>query len=46
MIDRLQPRRAFLVHLTHAFDYATVSADLPPGVALAYDGLQVDVVQG
>ncbi|NJN66363.1 MAG: MBL fold metallo-hydrolase [Chloroflexaceae bacterium] len=41
VIDRLAPRRTFLVHLAHAFDHATVNARLPAGVALAYDGLEV-----
>jgi phosphoribosyl 1,2-cyclic phosphate phosphodiesterase len=43
VIDQLGPRRAFLVHLSHAFDHAEVSARLPAGVALAYDGLEVAI---
>ncbi len=43
VIDRLRPRRTFLVHTTHAFDYATIHAYLPDGVELAYDGLVVQV---
>lgn len=41
MIEKLQPRRAFLTHLSHSFDYQAVSATLPPNVQLAHDGLRV-----
>jgi phosphoribosyl 1,2-cyclic phosphate phosphodiesterase len=43
VIDALRPRRALLVHMTHDIDHASVSAALPPGVELAYDGLVVEV---
>lgn len=43
VIATVRPRRAFLVHLNHAFDHATVNAFLPPGVALAYDGLDIQI---
>lgn len=39
----LRPRRAFLTHIAHDVDYATVSAMLPPEVSLAYDGLVLEV---
>lgn len=35
--------RAVLTHLSHTIDYEEVSAKLPPGVCLAYDGLTVEV---
>ena len=41
VISILKPRRAFLTHLCHDIDHDTVSAMLPPDVALAYDGLRV-----
>jgi phosphoribosyl 1,2-cyclic phosphate phosphodiesterase len=41
-IERLRPRRAFLTHLSHNFDHAATESILPPGVALAYDGLALD----
>lgn len=41
MIEKLQPRRAILTHLSHTFDFTAVSAMLPPNVELAYDGLRV-----
>jgi phosphoribosyl 1,2-cyclic phosphate phosphodiesterase len=43
LIAELQPRRAFLVHMNHDLDHATVNARLPRGVALAHDGLQVEI---
>jgi hypothetical protein len=29
--------------MTHAFDHAAASAQLPPGVEFAYDGLEIRV---
>ncbi|MCG8346498.1 MAG: MBL fold metallo-hydrolase [Chloroflexales bacterium] len=46
VIAELRPRRALLVHMTHGIDHATVSAQLPAGVELAYDGLQVEIEAG
>lgn len=43
VIEQLQPARAYLVHLTHAFEHAAVNRELPAGVALAHDGLTVTV---
>jgi phosphoribosyl 1,2-cyclic phosphate phosphodiesterase len=40
-IERLRPRRAILTHLSHAFDHSLTESALPPGVALAYDGLSL-----
>lgn len=35
--------RTFLTHMTHAVEHTRTSAQLPPGVALAYDSLRIDV---
>jgi len=43
VIAALRPRRALLVHMTHDIDHASVSAALPAGVELAYDGLVIEV---
>jgi len=43
MVQALQPRRTLFTHLTHAFDYDTVNAQLPTGVELAYDGQVVEL---
>ena len=42
-ISDLAPRQAFLTHLSHHFEHEKVSAELPPGVHLAYDGLTVAI---
>ncbi|MBI4827262.1 MAG: MBL fold metallo-hydrolase [Nitrospinae bacterium] len=41
-ITLIKPRRAYLTHLNHAVSHAAVSAALPEGVALAWDGLTVE----
>ncbi len=43
VIDDVAPRRAYLVHLSHELAHAVASAQLPPHVAVAYDGLTVRV---
>lgn len=42
-IALLRPRRAYLTHLSHHFDYESVSSSLPASVGLAYDGLQIEI---
>lgn len=41
VVARLRPRRTLFTHICHEMDHGTVSAGLPPGVELAYDGLVV-----
>ncbi|MCS6776591.1 MAG: MBL fold metallo-hydrolase [Chthonomonadaceae bacterium] len=41
VIEELQPRRAYLTHLSHYFDHDAVNAQLPSHVQLAYDGLTI-----
>ncbi len=41
-IEDLRPRRAYLTHLGHQVSHARTSRGLPPGVALAYDGLSIE----
>jgi phosphoribosyl 1,2-cyclic phosphate phosphodiesterase len=38
---RVGARRTLLVHMGHEIGHAAISAGLPPGVELAYDGLEV-----
>jgi phosphoribosyl 1,2-cyclic phosphate phosphodiesterase len=42
-IMRCRPSRAVLTHLDQSMDYATLAAELPPGVEPGYDGLTVKV---
>lgn len=42
-IERLRPKRAILTHMNHTVDYDAWMARMPPGVELAYDGMEFDV---
>ncbi len=39
-IETLKPSRSALIHMDHTMDYATLVAELPPGVEPGYDGLE------
>jgi phosphoribosyl 1,2-cyclic phosphate phosphodiesterase len=39
----LQPRRTYFTHMCHDLGHAATEALLPPGIFLAYDGLEIDV---
>jgi phosphoribosyl 1,2-cyclic phosphate phosphodiesterase len=41
-IERIQPERAILIHMSAFLDYETLKKQLPAHVVPAYDGLQVD----
>ena len=41
VIEQLQPKRAYLTHISHALEYEKTSEQLPGNVALAYDGLRL-----
>jgi phosphoribosyl 1,2-cyclic phosphate phosphodiesterase len=41
LIEKLAPKRTCLIHMTHDVDHDTVNQELPPGVELAYDGLEI-----
>jgi phosphoribosyl 1,2-cyclic phosphate phosphodiesterase len=42
VIARVQPRQAYITHLSHQMGlHAAVNRELPPKVALAYDGLEL-----
>ncbi len=42
-VERLQPRRAYFTHISHDLLHATTQERLPPGVHLAYDGLEIPI---
>lgn len=42
VVDRLRPERTYFVHMAHMVSHAKVSAEMPRGVELAYDGLQIE----
>jgi phosphoribosyl 1,2-cyclic phosphate phosphodiesterase len=41
IVDELRPKRTLLTHMSHNFDHDATNAELPAGVELAYDGLEV-----
>ena len=41
--QRIGARRTFFTHLTHEFTHAQLIAQLPAGIAPAYDGLVIDL---
>jgi phosphoribosyl 1,2-cyclic phosphate phosphodiesterase len=41
VIERLEPKKAYLTHLSHELDYTTFHRELPEHVALAFDGLRI-----
>src|SRR4030067_1467164 len=41
VIKELKPERAVLTHLSHAFDHDKVNRELPSGIELAYDGMEM-----
>jgi phosphoribosyl 1,2-cyclic phosphate phosphodiesterase len=41
IVDELKPKRTLLTHMSHNFDHDATNAELPAGVELAYDGLEV-----
>jgi len=42
-IEQVKPKRAYLTHLSHGFDYDALASELPPNVSPAYDGLVLEV---
>ncbi len=40
-IAKLKPKRAYLTHLSHDYDHDVTRRNLPDGVDLAYDGLEI-----
>ncbi len=42
-IQQVHPHRAFLTHISHSLEHASLSRELPDGVQPAYDGLTLEV---
>ncbi len=43
LVEELRPRQAYFTHIAHDLSHAETSRRLPKGVALAHDGLSVEV---
>jgi phosphoribosyl 1,2-cyclic phosphate phosphodiesterase len=39
VIEKLEPRQAYLTHISHELDHDKINDSLPGNVRLAYDGL-------
>ena len=39
----INARQTYLIHMTHEIEYETLTAQLPPSVRVAYDGLRLEV---
>jgi phosphoribosyl 1,2-cyclic phosphate phosphodiesterase len=43
VVDRLKPRQTYFTHICHDLPHEATNASLPPGVALAHDGLTFSI---
>lgn len=43
VIKELKPERAILTHLSHSYDHDKVNSELPEGIELAYDGMEIEL---
>jgi len=43
VVAELRPKRTLLTHMSHNFDHDATNAELPAGVELAYDGLEISL---
>ena len=43
VVERLRPKKTYFIHLSHDYDHDIVNSELPDGVELAYDGLQIPI---
>jgi phosphoribosyl 1,2-cyclic phosphate phosphodiesterase len=41
-VDELKPERTVLTHMSNALDYETLTARLPVGVSMAFDGMVIE----
>lgn len=44
--EKVQAKRTYFTHVCHDLDYATTNAELPENMALAFDGLTIDLATG
>ena len=40
---QLAPRQTYFTHMSHELEHEATNAQLPPGMALAFDGLQIEL---
>ncbi|MBV9266555.1 MAG: MBL fold metallo-hydrolase, partial [Acidobacteriaceae bacterium] len=42
-VETLKPERAYFTHISHDLMHEAVEKRLPPGVHIAYDGLEIPI---
>lgn len=43
LVEKIGPRQAWFTHMCHDLDHDTTNRELPPGMALLYDGMAFEV---
>lgn len=43
IVTKLQPKKAYLTHISHEIDHIKVNSELPENIYLAYDGLVLNI---
>ena len=43
VVHVLAPKQTYFTHMSHELEHEATNASLPPGMALAYDGLRIDL---
>jgi phosphoribosyl 1,2-cyclic phosphate phosphodiesterase len=43
VVHKLAPRQTYFTHMSHELEHEATNASLPPGMALAYDGLRIEL---
>jgi len=43
LVEKLRPQHAYFTHIAHELGHTQTNARLPAGVALAFDGLVLDI---
>jgi phosphoribosyl 1,2-cyclic phosphate phosphodiesterase len=46
VVEKIKPKLALLTHMNHEVDHQTTEKTLPANVRLAYDGMQIEVIDG
>lgn len=41
VVEKLRPKQTYFTHISHDLEHEATNAELPPGVELAYDGLEL-----
>ena len=42
-LERIGAKRSYLIHMCHDLDHEALTERAPPGVEVAYDGLQLEL---